>query len=263
MTAAIYSSWVAPITALAERAGATILAARVRGIETLIKPDGSPQTNADREAEAVIVAGLHSITPHIPVVAEESASRQAAVDPTQPFWLVDPLDGTKSFVAGVDDFSVNIGLIVNTRPVFGVIYAPALGELFWNDSAHAWYRRDGATAEIIRTRQPPTAGITLITNRTYAGLKLRNFLEPYNIIEQIQLSGAVKYGYLAMGRGDLYPRLGTTMEWDNAAGEAIVHQAGGVVTDASGAPLQYGQAHLTHQGVVGRGTHSLNFGRVD
>jgi 3'(2'), 5'-bisphosphate nucleotidase len=257
MTAAIYSYWVDPIISLAERAAATILAARARGIETLTKPDGSPQTNADREAEAVIIAGLRTITPHIPIVAEESASGQAAVDPTQPFWLVDPLDGTKSFVAGVDDFSVNIGLIVNTRPVFGVIYAPALGELFWNDATHAWYRRDGATAEKIRTRQRPAAGITLITNRTPAGAKLRNFLQPYNVVEQIRLSGAVKYGYLAMGRGDLYPRLGTTMEWDNAAGEAIVHTAGGIVTDATGAPLQYGQAHLTHHGVVGWGAPTI------
>lgn len=249
----IFSAWIDPVTALAEQAGAAILAARARGLETITKPDGSPQTNADRDAEAVILAGLRTITPHIPALAEESAAGQS-VDPSLPFWLVDPLDGTKSFVAGVDDFTVNIGLIVNTRPVFGVIYAPAMGELFWNDATQAWYRRDGMAAQPIQTRQPPADGMTLITSRrAHTGAKLRDFLKPYRITEQLMFSGAIKYGYLAMGRADLYPRFGTTMEWDNAAGEAIVHQAGGQVTDIHGAPLQYGQAHMTHAGVIVRG----------
>ncbi|MGB4100384.1 MAG: 3'(2'),5'-bisphosphate nucleotidase CysQ [Alphaproteobacteria bacterium] len=247
-----YAAWIAPITALAVQAGAAILTARERGLRVVTKPDGSPQTNADRDAEAVILAGLRALTPEIPVIAEESAVGKV-VDPSRPFWLVDPLDGTKSFIAGVDDFSVNISLVAQTRPVFGVIYAPALDELFWNEPAGAWYRRNG-TAHAIQTRTPPAAGITLITSRrTRTGAKLHAFLQPYTIAEQLMFSGAIKYGYLAMGRADLYPRFGTTMEWDNAAGEAIVHAAGGTVTDLDGAPLCYGQPHMTHSGVIVRG----------
>lgn len=248
-----YVDWIAPVTALAELAGTAILSARARGLQIIAKPDGSPQTNADRDAEAIILAGLSTIAPDIPVIAEESAAGKT-VDASLPFWLVDPLDGTKSFVAGTDDFSINIGLIVDARPVFGVIFAPALGELFWNDPTDAWHRHMDDAAQIIRTRQPPDDGMTLITSRrSHTGAKLRDFMKPYRVAEQLMFSGAIKYGYLAMGRADIYPRFGPTMEWDNAAGEAIVHRAGGTVTDIHGAPLRYGQPHMTHSGVIVRG----------
>ena len=248
-----YVPWINSVTTLAQQAGAAIRAARTRGIETITKPDGSPQTNADRDAEAIIMTGLYRLAPEFDIVAEESAAGQY-IDIARPYWLVDPLDGTKSFVAGEHDFTVNIALVIESRPVFGVIYAPDLEELYWNDPTQAWLQKLDAQAQPIHVREAPAVGLTLITSRrTFTGNQLRDFLRAYRIVEQIMLSGAIKYGYLAQGRADLYPRFGPTMEWDNAAGEAIVVKAGGSVTDAAGAPLRYGQPDLTHRSVIAKG----------
>jgi 3'(2'), 5'-bisphosphate nucleotidase len=250
----LFSLWVDPVRALAQQAGQRILHEQSQGLHIVTKPDGSPQSNADRAAEDMIIAGLRQIAPHIPVIAEESASTAAAYDPTHPFWLVDPLDGTKSFLAGTDDFSVNIALVVGTRPVFGVILAPARSELFWNDAHSAYYQKGTASAQSIKARTAPATGLTMITSRrSHAGKKLRDWMAAETITEQMMMSSAIKFGYVAMGVADVYPRLGQTMEWDNAAGEAIVHTAGGKVTAPDGSPLQYGQSHLTHHGFIARG----------
>jgi len=250
-------SWsqLAPqIVALARRAGAVILAEQAAGIETRLKPDGSPQTNADRSAEACILDGLHHLTPAIPVIAEESQA--PLYDRTQPFWLVDPLDGTKSFVQGLDDFSVNIALVIHTRPVFGVIYAPALEEMFWNDKQQVWRQAGDAAAQSITTRPRPSDGLTMITGRrtqSHGGGRLNQWKKDQPIAEHIMLSSALKHAYVAMGRADIYPRFGETMEWDNAAGEAILHAAGGLIHTLDGQPLPYGQPHLTHHGFIAYG----------
>lgn len=246
--------WIAPVLRLAREAGALILAERARGLSVVSKPDGSPQSNADHAAERHIVSGLLGLAPAIPVLAEESIGAAAPFDPRSPFWLVDPLDGTKSFVAGTDDFTVNIALVTDTRPVFGVIYAPARGELFWNDAAQVWFQGDEQAARVIRSRKPPMTGLTMITSRrTYTGPKLQLWMRQQHITEQMMLSSALKFGYVAMGRADIYPRLGKTMEWDNAAGEAILQRAGGSVLTPEGQPLLYGQPPFEHDGLIARG----------
>lgn len=247
-------AWIAPVVQLARDAGAVILAEQARGLQIATKPDGSPASSADIAAEALIIAGLRRIAPMIPVVAEETANVVLAA-PEQPFWLVDPLDGTKSFLAGTDDFTVNIALVQAGRPVFGVIHAPARRMMFWNDPVQAWQQSGNDGALVARTRMPPPQGLTLITSRrTYTGARLTSWLAAQQTIaEQLMLSSALKFCYVAMGIADIYPRLGPTMEWDNAAGEAILHAAGGTVTTPEGAPLPYGQPHFQHQGLVARG----------
>ncbi len=245
--------WVAPVLELARDAGAAILDAQTRGLQVSTKPDGSPVSSADEAAEAHIIAGLRQLAPAVPVIAEESF-KATAFDPKQPYWLVDPLDGTKSFLAGTDDFTVNIALMIAQRPVFGAIYAPARKDLFWNDASGAWHERADAKARPVMARSPPQGGLTMITSRrTHTGAKLRAWLEGQEIAEQLMLSSALKFCYVAMGVADIYPRLGPTMEWDNAAGEAILHMAGGKVTSPNGTPLPYGQPSFQHDGLVARG----------
>jgi 3'(2'), 5'-bisphosphate nucleotidase len=248
---------LAAVLDIARTAGAIITAARANGISTRLKPDGSPQTNADRAAEACIIAGLTPLWPDVPIIAEESCDGMVAYDPAAPYWLVDPLDGTKSFVAGGDDYSVNIALMLNRRPAFGVLHAPASGALYWNDAAGAW-RQDNPTAPILplQTRAPPAHGLTMITGqRTYTGATLRRWMAGEHIATHMMLSSALKFACLAMGQADIYPRFSNTMEWDNAAGEAILYAAGGSVTLPDGrTPLPYGQASLTHAGFIARST---------
>ncbi|MBP7252768.1 MAG: 3'(2'),5'-bisphosphate nucleotidase CysQ [Alphaproteobacteria bacterium] len=251
------SNWsrdlVAPVLQLARTAGSTILSEQALGLHVHTKPDGSPVSTADKAAEAVIIAGLKSLTPAYPVVAEESF-QSTAYDATSPYWLVDPLDGTKSFLAGTDDFTTNIALMIAQRPVFGVIYAPARRALFWNDTAQTWHIDADAKARTVTARRPPSNGLTMITSRrTHTGAKLRSWLEGQKIADQLMLSSALKFCYVAMGAADIYPRLGPTMEWDNAAGEAILHTAGGKVTSPDGSPLLYGQPGFQHSGLVARG----------
>lgn len=255
MDAALWSrQWIEPVLQLARGAGDVILTEQARGLQIDTKPDGSAVSNADKNAEAHIIAGLQRLAPSIPVIAEESFSA-TSFDQARPFWLVDPLDGTKSFLAGTDDFTVNIALMVLQRPVFGVIYAPARRALFWNDATQAWHTGADGVTHAIAARPPPPAGLTLITSRrTHTGARLRAWLEGQTIAEQLMLSSALKFCYVAMGAADIYPRLGPTMEWDNAAGEAILHTAGGKVTAADGtSPLLYGRPDFQHHGLVARG----------
>lgn len=247
------------VLALARQAGACILAERAAGITTRIKPDGSPQTSADRAAEALIIAGLRHIWPDVPVIAEESSDPPQTYDPQAPYWLVDPLDGTKGFVNGSDDFSVNIALLLRGRPAFGVIYAPEQQELCWNDTNAAWRQVGDAASTKLSCRPSSLAGQTMITGRrTHTGEKLKSWMAKENITEHLMLSSALKFTRIAMGLADVYPRFGPTMEWDNAAGEAILHAAGGSVTTPDGSPLPYGQPHLTHHGLIARGARAEN-----
>lgn len=249
-----WRNWVTPVQRLALQAGAVILAERERGLSVIVKPDGSPQSNADRSADEFLMSGLQSLNPAIPVITEESAP--AAPPPHDaPFWLVDPLDGTRSFLAGHDDYSINIALVVGQRPVFGLIYAPSRQEMFWNDGADAaWFMTGDAPAARLATRPVPPQGITVITGRrTMTGARLRAWMENKTIAEHLMVSSALKFGYLAQGKADVYPRFGETMEWDNAAGEAILVAAGGSVAALDSTLLPYGQANFRHHGFIAAG----------
>ena len=227
---------------LATRAGAAILAVRAAGFETGIKQDRSPVTVADHAAEAIIVAGLRTAYPEIPVIAEEEIAAGGAGTAAGTFWLVDPLDGTHEFVAGTDDFTVNIGLVRNGRAVLGVVAAPALHELFSGIVGRGAWKCDAAGNRPIHVRPPPAAGLVVMASRHHArNSDLARFLAGRHMASLRHIGSSLKFCRVAEGEADLYPRLGRTMEWDTAAAHAVAEAAGGRVTGLDGLPLSYGK----------------------
>ena len=228
---------------LAQRAGAAILVIRARGFETLAKADASPVTEADHAAEAIIVAGLRAATPDIPVIAEEEVAAGRLTAPGPVFWLVDPLDGTREFTAGKDEFTVNIGLIRDGRPVLGVVGAPAMGETFAGIVGQGAWKRSAAGQVPIHVRPTPSEGLTVMASRFHAsGAELNEFLAGQRVAELTNIGSSLKFCRVAEGRVDLYPRFGRTMEWDTAAAQAVVEAAGGTVSRTDGTPLRYGKS---------------------
>ena len=227
---------------LARRAGAVILAVRARGFETQRKTDESPVTEADHAAEALIVQGLRAATPGIPVVAEEEHAAGLLPDPHHEYWLVDPLDGTREFAAGRDEFTVNIGLVRDGRAVLGAVGVPAYGELFGGllgDRPRAW-KRTAAGEHAIRARVPPPEGLHVLASRHYAAdPRLDAFLQGRATASVTNMGSALKIVRVAEGAADLYPRFGRTMEWDTAAPHAVLQAAGGQVRTMDGTPLLY------------------------
>ena len=227
---------------LAREAGAIILAVRARGFETMRKDDHSPVTEADTQAEALIVAGLRRATPDIQVVAEEESAAGREHDPAASYWLVDPLDGTREFAAGHDEFTVNIGLVRHGAPVLGVVGVPALGELFGGIVGRGAWKRTGLGEQAVTARVPPAAGLTVLASRHHANdERLRAFLADRAVAAIANYGSALKIARLAEGVADLYPRFGRTMEWDTAGPQAVLEAAGGHVLDTAGKPLTYGK----------------------
>jgi len=225
---------------LAEQAGAAIMDVRARGFAVERKEDFSPVTEADRAAEAVIVAGLRAATPDIGVIAEEEVSAGHVAAATSTCWLVDPLDGTREFADGKDEFVVNIGLVRDGAMALGAVYLPALGELFTGIVGVGAWKRDGTGTHAIRTRTPPDAGLTVVASRVHGDTeRLQRFLAGRPVARTINFGSALKFCRLAEGAADLYPRFGRTMEWDTAAPQAVLEAAGGRVVTIDGAPLRY------------------------
>lgn len=209
------------------------------------KSDHSPVTDADIAANRLIVNRLRALTRDIPVISEEDLPPTLTSPPFtggKLFWLVDPLDGTKSFVRREPEFSVNIGLIMDRRPLLGVIYAPPQERLYYGGKGLGAFRKCGdAKAEAIRTRPPPDA-ITVTRSRSHPSAQTNAYMQRFQVGEVIGMSSAVKFCLLAEGQADIYPRFGRTMEWDTAAGHAILEAAGGRIETAGGAPLLYGKS---------------------
>lgn len=214
------------------------------------KDDDSPVTIADQEAESLIVEALSKLFPDIPIVGEEltAAGHAPDVSNAPAFWLVDALDGTKEFIRGKKDYTVNIALIVNKKPVFGIVYAPALGELFVGDVAvkqASLYKEDG-TKTLIHVRPIPTQGLTIVGSARHGNsVEMQKFLKGQLVHEFCARGSSLKFCEIAAGRADIYPRFGPTCEWDIAAGDAVLRAAGGVVTDsnAQNAPMLYAKKH--------------------
>jgi 3'(2'), 5'-bisphosphate nucleotidase len=227
---------------LAMRAGAVILAVRARGFVVDAKADASPVTEADRAAELLILHGLRAATPAIPVIAEEESAAAMPPTPEGAFWLVDPLDGTREFAVGRDEFTVNIGLVRDGRAVLGVVGVPALGELFGGRLGVGAWKRTGAGERGITARMPPAEGLAVLASRHYANDKrLGAFLQGRQVASVTNIGSALKFCRLAEGVGDLYPRFGRTMEWDTAAPQAVLEAAGGSVRLTDGGALRYGK----------------------
>ncbi len=237
---------------LARQAGATILAVRARGFDTLRKADATPVTAADHAAEAIIAAGLRRATPDIPVVAEEEMAAGHVPVAAGTFWLVDPLDGTREFAALRDDFAVCIGLVRDRHAVLGVVGAPAYGELFGGIVGRGAWKRDAAGERPITTRPPPAEGLAVMASRhTAHDPRLGKYLEGRDIASVTNIGSALKFCRLAEGLADLYPRFGRTMEWDTAGPQALLNAAGGEVrVFETGAALTYGKPEWENPGFV-------------
>lgn len=243
-----------PLLALADEAGRSILAARALGLGAATKPDGSPVTEADRIAERLIIDGLTTLTPGIPVVAEESRSDSAPADSIGAlFWLVDPLDGTRELLAGRDEFTVNIALIIDRRPVLGVVTAPALDRAWWGCAGQGSCRRTAQTTQTIRARRAPPGGIVACASRSHRDPTTEAWLTERGITRINAIGSSLKFCLIAQGEADVYPRFGRTMEWDTAAGHAILAAAGGRVETLDGASLTYGKAGFVNPPFVAFG----------
>ena len=245
---------------LAARAGEVILTVRARGYEVTRKADSSQVTEADHAAEVLIAAGLRAACPDIPVVAEEEAAGGRITAASACFWLVDPLDGTREFTLGSDDFAVNVGLVRDGRVVLGSVGVPATGEIFGGIVGKgAWKRLKGQETPVI-ARVPPPEGLTVLASRHHgSGTQLDAFLAGHPVAKMINFGSSLKFCRLAEGIADLYPRFGRTMEWDTCAPQAVLEAAGGSVCTTDGAALLYGKPgwenpHFVCRGRLGAGS---------
>lgn len=237
------------LAGIALEAGREVLAVYDAGPDAERKADGSPVTEADRRAEAVILKGLSEIAPHTPVVAEEQVAMGRTPAIGDEFFLVDPLDGTREFLRGADsqgEFTVNIGLVRGGEPIAGVVFAPLLEQLWAARPGVAWTaetRRDSGAgpAQPIRVRTVPKDGIVAIASRSHRSPETDAYLSAYGVAKLKPAGSSLKFCLIASGEADLYPRFGRTMEWDTAAGDAILRAAGGRTVTLDGAPLAYGK----------------------
>lgn len=228
-------------------AGITVMDVYARGCDVEVKTDGSPVTIADRRAEEVICAFLGSAAALPPVVAEESAAQAWPLAANRRFLLIDPLDGTREFLARNGEFTINVALIEEGAPIAGAVYAPALDRLwFGGGSAYVCEAHpdkdlpDPVKWKPIRTRAAPQA-LTAVASRSHSDARTEAFLSRLPIAERRSRGSSLKFCLVAEGAADVYPRFGPTMEWDTAAGDAVLRAAGGVVLDLSDAPLRYGK----------------------
>jgi 3'(2'), 5'-bisphosphate nucleotidase len=238
----IDASLVAALTDLVADAAAAILAIAPAALDTRLKADKSPVTAADEAADAVIARGLTRLLPGIPVVSEESRDRPNELGET--FVLVDPLDGTKEFVAGVGEYTVNLAIIAAGEPIAGFVAAPALGLVYRGVVGRGAerLRLDNMAAPVtIRCRPAPANGLVAAASRSHFSAATAAFLDRVGVTSRISCGSSLKFCRLAEGAIDVYPRLSEISEWDIAAGHALVTAAGGLVTTPSGVPLRYGQ----------------------
>ncbi|ADU13943.1 3'(2'),5'-bisphosphate nucleotidase CysQ [Asticcacaulis excentricus] len=233
------------LSLIALKAGAKIMEIYASDFDISTKSDASPVTEADAAAEHIILCELEKLSPEIPVVAEEAVSNGIVPEIGDLFYLVDPLDGTKEFVSKNGEFTVNIALIKQGEPVVGVVYAPALGEIFWGvqgRGAHAARVENGKVGcpVSLNVRSAPPK-VVAIGSRSHGSAETEDWLSRYEVESFVAAGSSLKFCRVAQGAADIYPRMGRTMEWDTAAGDAVLRAAGGIVTTLDGQPLFYGK----------------------
>ncbi len=241
------------VVSIARRAGRAVEDVRRGDADVEHKEDGSPVTAADRASHRVIVEALPEMTPEIPVVSEEaplptpSPARQGE---ELRFWLVDPLDGTKEFIKGLPEYTVNIALVEGGRPVLGVIHVPPVGLTYWAaEGLGAWKQEGEDEPQRIRAGGggEPHVGVV---SRSHASLEVRELLSELGVTEVIRCGSSLKMCAVAEGSADVYARLGPTWPWDTAAGAAVAEAAGCQVRDPMGRPLSYSHPAEKHHGFV-------------
>lgn len=241
---------------IARRAGRVIMDIYRTDFDVESKGDSSPVTRADQEAEDLIFRSIgQGITSEFPMVGEEAASAGNIPNiKDRPFWLIDPLDGTKEFVSRNGEFTVNIALIENGLPILGVVHLPVTDDTYIGTRAgsFAQYGGDG-TAGQIQCRKPAADGLVAIASRSHGSEAVETYLEGLPIKQRIGAGSSLKFCRVAEGKADIYPRFGPTMEWDTAAGHAVLMYAGGEVIKEDGTALQYGKPDLRNPFFIARG----------
>lgn len=258
MSLEITADMVERVRDISLRAGREILDVYRGDFDVSRKEDASPVTLADQRAETLILEALRrEVTDAFPIVAEEevAAGRTPNVN-GGPFWLVDPLDGTKEFIKRQGEFTVNIALIEDGVPKLGVVHAPAKDATYWGSPLGAFAELDGARPQRIACRPMPSKGLVAVASKSHRNPELEEFLARYDLAESISSGSSIKFCLVATGRADLYPRTGRTMEWDTAAGQAVVMAAGGSVSRMDGSPLTYGKPGFENPHFVVRGAPS-------
>jgi 3'(2'), 5'-bisphosphate nucleotidase len=243
------SNFAAKLAEIAHEAGRIILKHYAQHAQPRVKADASPVTAADEEAEALILKRLAALAPGLPIVAEEEVAAGRLPKVGARFFLVDPLDGTKEFLKRNGEFTVNIALVEDGRAICGVVLAPAKGRAFVGDGPGGAFELaapedlalDASQARRIHARKAPQGGLVVIASRTHRDTKTEEYLAAYRVAELVAAGSSLKFCLLAAGEADLYPRHGRTMEWDTAAGQAVLEAAGGSVKTLDGARLMYGK----------------------
>ena len=239
---------------LSEEAGRAILGVYDGPIEVTVKGDDSPLTQADQAAHRLIEQALEQLTPGWPLVSEESSPEQQQLRTRSScYWLVDPLDGTKEFIQRNGEFTVNLALIREGVPIFGVVHVPVQGLTYWGGATLGAWRRSGRGVQAIRGRAP-IAGepLQVVGSRSHLNAQTQAYLATLGEYELISVGSSLKFCLLAEGRAHLYPRLAPTCEWDTAAAQAVLEGAGGRVETLEGAPLRYSKAEILNPSFVAR-----------
>lgn len=232
---------IEPVVAIAHQAGAAILDIYATDFDVAAKDDASPLTQADMASHRRIMRGLQELTPEVPIVSEEGGLPEFDVrSQWHRYWLIDPLDGTREFVKRNGEFTVNIALIEQHRPVLGVVHVPVMGKTYVGCEGRGAERRsaDGERA-VIGVSIESTSPVRVVGSRSHRGTSLDTFLEKLGDFEMVPMGSSIKFCLVAEGSADIYPRLGPTSEWDTAAAQAVVEQAGGAVLQLNGKPLSY------------------------
>jgi 3'(2'), 5'-bisphosphate nucleotidase len=238
---------------IAQAAGVVVMRHYEEGATARIKADRSPVTDADEEAEKLILAELAAAFPGVPVVAEEEAAAGRIVDAGQHFFLVDPVDGTKEFIRRGGEFTVNIGEVKDGFPVAGVVFAPAIGRLFVGAMGEGAFELSAGILKKIAARTPEGDGLVAVSSKSHPDAQTDALLKTLNVKGHVNAGSSLKFCLVAAGEADIYPRAGQTMEWDTAAGHAVLAAAGGSVTDWDGNPLRYGKPGFHNTAFIARG----------
>jgi 3'(2'),5'-bisphosphate nucleotidase len=235
--------------AMASEAGEVIMSIYSPALRVTAKADGSPVTDADTGSERAIRARLSSLMPEVPILAEESFDAAKAGAMPGRFFLVDPLDGTREFMSGSDEFTVNIALIEDGEPIVGCVYAPALSRLYLaGAAAFRASLRPGEVLprldamDVLATRPYPAQGLCAVASRSHMDAESETLLQRLPVVSRKSAGSSLKFCLIAQGDGDIYPRLAPTMEWDTAAGQAVLTSAGGCVIGRDGSSLRYGKS---------------------
>jgi len=234
-------------------AGEVVMRHYEAGCDARVKADRSPVTDADEQAEKLILAELNAAFPGVPVVAEEQAAAGHISKVGSRFFLVDPVDGTKEFVKRGGEFTVNIGEIVDGQPVSGVVLAPAIGRLFVGAVGEGAFELAGNAIRDIACRKPEADGLVAVSSRSHPDAKTDELLKSLPIKGHTNAGSSLKFCLVAAGEADIYPRAGTTMEWDTAAGHAVLRAAGGTVTNWDGSPFVYGKPDFRNGPFIAKG----------